>query len=78
MNGHHGPRKQWARDRAGQGKSSRAQDTTCLEPLGMFLFFLFLFFSTELLFTFRTTAMTTNGPATPQHIETTATAAATC
>ena len=30
----------------------------------MFLFFLLLFLSTKLLFTFRTTGMTTNGPAT--------------
>ena len=38
------PWKQWARDRAGQGKSSRGRDTTCLEPLGMFLFSFFPIF----------------------------------
>ena len=49
----------------GEGRAVGARDTTCLEPLGMFLFLFSYFLSTtELLFTFRTTAMTTNGPAT--------------
>ena len=41
------------------------------EPLSMFLFLFSYFLSTKLLFTFRTTAMMTNGPATTsQHLNT--------
>jgi hypothetical protein len=72
MNGHHRHHGNNGRG-TGQdkGRAVGARDTTCLEPLGMFLFFSFLFLSTKLLFTFRTTAMSMNGPATTsRHLKT--------
>ena len=72
MNGHHHHHGHngWGTGR-GKGRAAGARDTTCLEPLSMFLFLFSYFLSTKLLFTFRTTAMMTNGPATTsKHLNT--------